>query len=120
DFPNCFLISNVQSGFTANYPHMLDAQSKHLSYVIAEAQNRQARTVETSAEAEENWIKAIEGTAMLRAKFQEECTPGYYNNEGQPSPLAVRNGSYGAGSIAFMRMLEEWRAEGTLKGLKIE
>ncbi|MFO1013334.1 MAG: NAD(P)/FAD-dependent oxidoreductase, partial [Caulobacteraceae bacterium] len=35
DFPNCFLISNVQSGFTANYPHMLDAQSKHVSYVIA-------------------------------------------------------------------------------------
>ena len=57
---------------------------------------------------------------MLRAKFQEECTPGYYNNECQPSPLAVRNGSYGRGAIAFVKMLEDWRAEGTLQGLDIQ
>ena len=31
-FPNCFIVSNAQSGFTANYPHMLNEQSKHLAY----------------------------------------------------------------------------------------
>ena len=49
--------------------------------------------------------------------FFEECTPGYYNNEGQPSPAAVRNGSYGGGPIAFVKILEAWREEGGLRGV---
>lgn len=48
-----------------------------------------------------------------------ECTPGYYNNEGKPSVLAARNGSYGAGAIAFVKVLEDWRREGSLKGLEL-
>jgi cyclohexanone monooxygenase len=55
----------------------------------------------------------------MRQKFQEECTPGYYNNEGQPSPLAVRNGFYGKGPIAFVQLIEAWRAAGTLEGLEL-
>jgi len=119
DFPNCFLISNAQSGFTANYPHMLNEQSKHLAYVIAEATARQAKTVETSVEAEAEWVETILKLAIMRQKFAEECTPGYYNNEGQPAAAAVRNGPYGAGSIAFIKVLEDWRAEGELKGLEL-
>ena len=38
----------------------------------------------------------------MRQKFLEECTPGYYNNEGKPSALAARNGFYGGGSVAFI------------------
>jgi len=56
---------------------------------------------------------------MQRQKFLEECTPGYYNNEGKPSAAAVRNGPYGAGSIAFIELLEKWRAEGSLQGLEL-
>jgi cyclohexanone monooxygenase len=119
DFPNCFLISNAQSGFTANYPHMLNEQSKHLAYVIAEATARQAKTVEATPEAEAEWVQTIMSLAIMRQKFAEECTPGYYNNEGQPAAMAVRNGPYGAGSIAFIKVLEDWRAEGELKGLEI-
>ena len=38
-FPNCFIISITQSGFTANFPHMLNEQSKHIAYILAEAQD---------------------------------------------------------------------------------
>jgi cyclohexanone monooxygenase len=118
-FPNVFLVSNSQSGFTANYPHMLDAQSKHLSHIIKHCTDRQVRVVEASEEAENAWVQTIISSALMRQAFAEECTPGYYNNEGQPSPLAARNGSYGGGSIAFMKLLEDWRAEGSLKGLEL-
>jgi cyclohexanone monooxygenase len=118
-FPNLFLVSNSQSGFTANYPHMLNEQSKHIGHVLAEARARQARIVETTPEAEAAWVQEIIDSAIARAKFAEECTPGYYNNEGQANPLAVRNGSYGKGSIAFIKLLEDWRAEGELKGLQL-
>jgi cyclohexanone monooxygenase len=119
NFPNCFIISGTQSGFTANYPHMLNEQSKHIAYIIKEAQDRQALTVEPSAAAEEAWVETIKSLAMMRENFQRECTPGYYNNEGQPSPLAAQNGFYGAGPIAFVKVIEDWRAKGTLPGLEL-
>jgi cyclohexanone monooxygenase len=118
-FPNVFIMSNSQSGFTANYPHMLNEQSKHLSYIIRECGARQVRVVEASQQAEDEWIQTIIDSAMLRQKFQEECTPGYYNNEGKPSDLAARNGFYGHGPIAFVNLLEAWRSDGTLKGLEL-
>ena len=120
DFPNCFVMSNSQSGFTVNYPHMLNEQGKHIAYIVAHAQENGVTLVETSPEAEAAWVETIVASALQRAKFAEECTPGYYNNEGQPSALAARNGSYGKGSIAFIQLLEDWRAEGSLQGLELK
>ncbi|MBV9046405.1 MAG: NAD(P)/FAD-dependent oxidoreductase [Alphaproteobacteria bacterium] len=119
NFPNVLIVSNSQSGFTANYPHMLNEQSKHLAYVVKTAQDRQATVIEASQEAEDAWVQTIISSALMRQRFQEECTPGYYNNEGKPSQLAARNGSYGAGSIAFIKLLEEWRKTADLKGLEL-
>ncbi|MBI3675172.1 MAG: NAD(P)/FAD-dependent oxidoreductase [Proteobacteria bacterium] len=119
-FPNVFIVSNTQAGFTANFPHMINEQSKHLSYVIKHAIDRQVRVVEASVEAEQEWVETIVSLAILRQRFFEECTPGYYNNEGKPNALASRNGSYGAGPVAFVKVLEDWRAEGTLKGLALD
>jgi cyclohexanone monooxygenase len=119
-FPNCFIVSNVQSGFSANFPHMINEQSKHIAYLLAETQRRQARTVEPSAEAEAAWVQTIIDLSLMREAFLKECTPGYYNNEGQPEVIAKQNGSYGAGPVAFVKLLEAWRAEGELKGLELQ
>ena len=51
--------------------------------------------------------------------FLEGCTPGYYNNEGQPNgPLIRRNGAYAGGIMAFSKILDDWRAEGHLAGVE--
>lgn len=119
-FPNCFIVGNSQSGFTANYPHMINEQSKHLAYIVNQCIERQTRVVEVTQEAEDEWVDTIIKSSVLNRRFQEECTPGYYNNEGKPSPLAIRNGSYGGGSIAFIKILEDWRADNSLTGLELE
>lgn len=119
-FPNCFIVSNAQAGFTANYPHMLNEQSKHLSYIVQKCLSSQARVVETTQEAEDAWVEEVMRVAVFNRRYLEECTPGYYNNEGQPSSAAIRNGSYGAGSIAFIKILEEWRAKDDLAGLELQ
>jgi cyclohexanone monooxygenase len=118
-FPNCLIFSNTQSGFTANYPHMLNEQSKHAAYIITEAAARQASVVEATQEAEDAWVQEVMDSAIMRQKFAEECTPGYYNNEGKPSPLAARNGPYGKGSIAFIQLIKDWRDEGAMAGLSL-
>ncbi|MBX3496658.1 MAG: NAD(P)/FAD-dependent oxidoreductase [Parvibaculum sp.] len=119
-FPNCFIVSNSQSGFTANFPHMLNEQSKHLAYIVKECVDRQARVVEVAEEAEKEWVDAVIKASVFNRRFLEECTPGYYNNEGKPSDLAIRNGFYGGGSIAFIQILEDWRAKGGLPGLELQ
>ena len=120
DFPNLFLVSNGQSGFTANFPHMLNEQSKHIAYVIQNAQDRQARTVEPEQGAVDSWVETIQKLALMRENFLKECTPGYYNNEGKPEAMTTKNGSYGAGPVAFVKVLEDWRAEGSLQGLELD
>ena len=118
-FPNCFIMSNAQSGFTANYPHMLNEQGKHVAYILQKCLQDDVTVVEVSEEAEAAWVETIMSTALQRQKFLEECTPGYYNNEGKPAAIAVRNGSYGAGSVAFIKLLEDWRADGSMPGLEL-
>ena len=119
-FPNCFIVSIVQSGFSANFPHMLDEQSKHLAYVLDHVQRNDITLVEATQEAEDAWVQTIVDMAQYNVKFLEACTPGYYNNEGRPADRTVRNGSYGAGSPAFIRVLEQWRADDQFAGLELE
>ncbi len=118
DFPNCFIMSNAQSGFTVNFPHMLNEQAKHIAYILRRCAEEQVREIEPTQAAEDGWVETIATSALDRAQYLEECTPGYYNNEGEPSALAARNGSYGKGPIAFIRMLEAWRADGAMEGLE--
>jgi cyclohexanone monooxygenase len=118
-FPNCFIISNSQSGFSANFPHMINEQAKHIGYVLGHAHAEGIATVEPSQEAEAAWVATIEKLALMRQGFLEECTPGYYNNEGDVRALAARNGSYGAGPVAFVKLLEAWREQGTMAGLEL-
>ncbi|MDP1340799.1 hypothetical protein, partial [Klebsiella variicola] len=71
-FPNCFIVSNAQAGFTANYPHMLNEQSKHLSYIVKQCIDRQARVVETSQEAEDAWVDEVMKVAVFNRRYLEE------------------------------------------------
>lgn len=118
-FPNLFVVSTGQSGFSANFPHMLNEQARHLAYIVRHAVDRQVRTLEASAEAEEAWVDTIVKLSVMRDQFLKECTPGYYNNEGKVELMNKKNTSYGAGPVAFAKVLEDWRAEGELKGLEL-
>ncbi|TDJ11612.1 MAG: NAD(P)/FAD-dependent oxidoreductase [Deltaproteobacteria bacterium] len=118
-FPNCFIMSNAQAGFTANFPHLLNEQSQHLSYIIKHALDHEIKTIEVTEEAEQEWVDTVIKLARLGESFFADCTPGYYNNEGKLGERSRQNGFYGGGSVQFFKILEEWRAEGGLKGLAL-
>ena len=121
-FPNCFIMSANQGGFTANFPHLLDEVATHLSYIVGHALKNGFRTVEASERAEQDWVNTIleKGTGAMGGLGGPGCTPGYYNNEGRPSPGAAQGAPYGGGSIQFFKLLEEWRAEGTFEGVEFD
>ena len=117
-FPNCFVVSHSQGGYTVNYPHMLDEVSTHIAYVIGEAIARGCTRVEPSRQAEDDWVAEIVSSARPLQSFHESCTPSYYNNEGHPGGVAIQNGHHGGGSPRFFKMLADWRAAGDLAGLE--
>jgi cyclohexanone monooxygenase len=118
-FPNCFIMSNPQAGFTASYPHLLDQQARHLAYIVRAGVERGLRKVEASAAGEAAWVQQCVEKARNVGDFLENCTPGYYNNEGRTSELGAQNGFYGGGSVEFFKILEDWRAEGQLEGMDL-
>ena len=77
-FPNSFFWTG-SVGFNVCL-FLLDEQSIHSTYPQT-AKDKGAKRIEASQEAEEKWIQTIIEKARLTAEFQENCTPGYYNNE---------------------------------------
>ena len=118
-FPNCFIVSGVQSGFTVNFPHMLEEQARHIAHILEHAQTNDIKRIEVTEESEEWWVERIISLSQNNIQFLESCTPGYYNNEGKPAARNVQSGSYGGGPVAFVQVLEQWRAEGDMRGLTL-
>jgi cyclohexanone monooxygenase len=117
-FPNCFIMSNPQAGFTASYPHLLNEQAKHLAYIITRGIDEDLSTVEVTAEGEQAWVDRCLAKARDTSDFFENCTPGYYNNEGKTGERSAQDGFYGGGSVEFFKILEDWRDAGTLEGME--
>ena len=47
----------------------------------------------------------------------DPCTPGYYNNEGQPKKNGRYYRAYGGGPTRYFKKLKEWRNSGDYEGL---
>jgi cyclohexanone monooxygenase len=118
-FPNCFVMGPQQGGFTVNFPHLLDEQARHIAHIVKHAIDNDVRTIEATADAEQEWVDIIIDKAVFGREFQESCTPGYYNNEGQVGALSAQNGFYGGGNIEFFGLLRAWREQGEFEGLDI-
>ena len=119
-FPNCFIISQAQSGMSPNFPHMLSEQAKHLAHIIGHCVQTGVATVEASAQAQEDWVGQIVQSSADRLKKLQACTPGYYNNEGRPSMETARGLPHGAGPVMFIDMLRQWREGGDFAGLELD
>ncbi|MCA2225961.1 flavin-containing monooxygenase [Nonomuraea aurantiaca] len=108
-FPNLFHLGPLQNASAVNFVHILQEQAIHIGAVVAEARRRGVALVEPTRDAEDAWVTTIRELAPDNSRFQAECTPGYYNNEGKPRPVSQ---TYGPGPVAFHDLLRRWRAEG--------
>ncbi len=118
-FPNLFIESIAQSGFTVNFPYLLDVQASHVAWIIAEALARDVTRLEPTTSAEDGWVDVVVGRSAGTADRARTCTPGYYNREGQAN-ATTRQGSFFYGTpTEYADILAAWREDGTLDGLDI-
>ena len=119
-FPNCFFLGFTQTAVTVNVPHALNEQAKHLAHVLSRARQQGAPTVEATAEAENEYVELIQQSSTSGSRFYRECTPGYYNSEGKSgNNSGFFSDMFGGSPIKFFRMLEDWRADGSMQGLEL-
>jgi len=119
NFPNWYYIGQGQNAVAANYTTTVDDQAKHLAYILSTARDRGFTQIEPTAAAEEGWIEEIRSAGWQSPDFYVNCTPGYYNNEGQ-SGVTIWDESYSPGPAAFNALMQEWREQGNLEGLELK
>ncbi|MEW6017942.1 MAG: NAD(P)/FAD-dependent oxidoreductase [Pseudomonadota bacterium] len=117
-FPNAFFVQPTQgANLISNVPHNLTESGRTIAATIRHALDRGAREVEVTQQAQDAWVELLL-MGMGRMLGSADCTPGYYNNEGQdPGPAARYNVGYPAGPTAFFRYLDGWRSNGSFEGL---
>ncbi len=119
-FPNLFIIGFTQgANQIANVPQNYVENGLAIADVIARAERIGAHRVEPTQSAQDEWITFI--TSNQRGlRGNPDCTPGYYNNEGQPiSQSDMFNGSgHPGGPVAFFEFLDAWRNTGEFAGLE--
>ena len=120
-FPNCYFLGVIQSALTTNFVHLLTEQTKHIAHVVKYCGEDNTNLVEPTLEAEEEWVALIKRNAHRGERFFAECTPGYYNNEGNHDKSnGFLSNAYGKGPVAFFDLLQNWKKSGTYEGLMIE
>jgi cation diffusion facilitator CzcD-associated flavoprotein CzcO len=118
-FPNLFHMGLTQTGLAPNFTYMLEGQATHIAHVINEVKDREGRSVEPTPAAEVEWVKIVMAPSPM-TEYQNICTPGYYNGEGQNAHQGFLDSQYPEGAVRFYEMLAHWREQGDLEGLIVE
>jgi cyclohexanone monooxygenase len=120
-FPNLFFVQPLQGGnLISNVPHNLTESGKTIAAIVKHTLEGGHLQVEVTKDAEDAWIELLL-SGMGRMLGSRECTPGYYNNEGQePGPAARLNVGYPHGASAFFQYIKAWRSDGKLEGLEVK
>ena len=117
-FPNAFFVQPTQgANLISNVPHNLTEAARTIAVMVRHAIDHGHREIEVSESAETAWIDLLRNSPG-RMTSSPDCTPGYYNNEGQdPGPAAKLNVGYPAGATAYFKYLDTWRSNGQFDGL---
>lgn len=100
---------------------MLSRQGKHIAAVVKQCKDEGITRLEATEQAEAEWTEGIIKGQWRSVKYQQECTPGYYNLEGKinDNERTKSHGNYGKGPLEFCKVMEEWRSKGDLEGLDV-
>ena len=116
-FPNMFIVQPTQgANLISNVPHNLTESGVTIALIVKHAVDNGFAQVELTKAAEDEWLELLL-SGPGRMIGSQDCTPGYYNNEGQPNARSEFFVGYPAGASAYFKYLEEWRSSGRFEGL---
>ena len=107
-FPNMFIMGGYQAPFNFNLTDMLQIQGDHIASSIAYTRDNGYTTIDVTDQAEEDWVQEV---IAHRGKTSRnaECTPGYYNFEGEFNRR--QDGNYNGGFAQYYDHMQSIRGE---------
>ncbi len=93
-YPNLFIMGGYQASFNFNLTDVLQAQGDHIAACIDHVRRHGYRTMDATSDAEEWWVQEVI-SHRGKTNRNQECTPGYYNFEGEFNRR--QDGNYNAG-----------------------
>lgn len=119
-FPNLFVVSpNQGANLISNVPHNLAERAKTIAAILAHAMRTHATRVHVTAQSQADWMALLD-SGDRRFGGDRDCTPGYYNNEGQTATTESRRNflGYPEGPVAYFDYIAKWRSSGEFAGLQ--
>jgi cation diffusion facilitator CzcD-associated flavoprotein CzcO len=116
-FPNLLFVQPTQgANLISNVPHNIVDSAATIAATVRHALDHGFGAVEPSQQAQDAWVELLlSGPGSLIGG--PDCTPGYYNNEGQ-DPGAFLGRGYPYGPSAYFAYIAQWRAARTFEGLE--
>ena len=107
-YPNLFIMGGYQASFQFNLTDMLQSQGDHIAACIDYTRRHGYQTIDATPEAEEWWVQEC---IKHRGKTSRnhDCTPGYYNFEGEFNRR--QDGNYNGGFNRYCTHMEEVRSD---------
>ena len=119
-FPNLFFTGYLQGGFYATTIEQFSRQGFHIAHIVAQALVRGVTAVEPTHAAQDDWVATLRESAIDISRLQRECTPSYFNNDGDQTRSRWYLGeAYGPGWDAFQALLQAWRDQGDMDGFAL-
>ena len=102
-YPNLFIMGGYQASFQFNLTFMLQTQGMHIAECIKHTREHGHTTIDAKPETEQWWVDEV---IRHRGKTNrnKECTPGYYNFEGESNRR--QDGNYNGGFYQYFQHLE--------------
>ena len=107
-YPNLFIMGGYQASFQFNLTFMLRTQGAHIAECIKYVRERNHTTIDAAPDTEQWWVDEV---IRHRGKTNrnKECTPGYYNFEGEENRR--QDGNYNGGFYQYFLHMEEVRKD---------
>ena len=75
------------------------------------------RSVDVDAQAETEWVEKILAQNSPMKQLIAECTPSFYNNEGNPDARPGQN-TFITNTTEYFKILQDWRDNNAFEGLE--
>ena len=109
-YPNLFIMGGYQASFQFNLTDMLQSQGDHIAACIDYVRRHDYQSLDVTPEAEEWWVQEVIHHRGKTTRNQD-CTPGYYNFEGEFQRR--QDGNYNGGFPKYVTHLKEVQARMT-------
>jgi cation diffusion facilitator CzcD-associated flavoprotein CzcO len=107
-YPNLFIMGGYQIPTLFNLTDVFQVQGDHIAGCIDHARKHGYTTLDATAEAEEWWVQEVIANRGKTSR-NADCTPGYYNFEGEPQRR--QDGNYNAPLPRYIEHLNDVLAD---------